>query len=227
MTTATPPAGWYDDPDVADHLRWWDGTSWTERRVAHPRAPSAAVRPAGLARSTETPPRAAAPSPLAGLGAASEVLASPSERLAAVALDVALSIGVLLAAPALGLALAALVDRPAGVPVGLLTLAASAVLAFAQIAGVGRLGQSYGKHLVGIAVVSAVTRRPIGSPAAFGRGIVQTIGVYLFGLGVVWMLWDPRRQGWHDKAVASIVVRTGSRRRLDPVGYLRAIVAAR
>lgn len=24
------PAGWYPDPDGADHRRWWDGTTWTQ-----------------------------------------------------------------------------------------------------------------------------------------------------------------------------------------------------
>lgn len=24
------PAGWYPDPDGADHRRWWDGKTWTQ-----------------------------------------------------------------------------------------------------------------------------------------------------------------------------------------------------
>ena len=231
MTTATPPAGRYDDPDATGQLRWWDGSAWTDRRVVLPPASTGAVRPPGVARSSATPPGPAVPSGRAavttdGRVAATGVLASPWERLAAVVLDVVLSSVVLLLLSVVNLALSVLPDGPAAGLSGLLVLATWALLAIAQIMGTGRLGQSYGKHLVGIAVVSTFTRRPIGSAAALGRGIVQSIGMYVFGLGVLWILWDPQRQGWHDKAVSSIVVRTRSAQRLDPAGYVRAIFAA-
>ncbi|MBX9718726.1 MAG: DUF2510 domain-containing protein, partial [Microbacteriaceae bacterium] len=37
----TPVAGWYDDPELALRLRWWDGTRWTKHSrpkliVEHP-----------------------------------------------------------------------------------------------------------------------------------------------------------------------------------------------
>jgi Protein of unknown function (DUF2510) len=28
----SPPPGWYADPYLDGHLRWWDGTDWTEDR---------------------------------------------------------------------------------------------------------------------------------------------------------------------------------------------------
>jgi hypothetical protein len=27
---SAPPRGWYTDPQLAGHDRWWDGTAWTE-----------------------------------------------------------------------------------------------------------------------------------------------------------------------------------------------------
>jgi uncharacterized RDD family membrane protein YckC len=232
MTTATPPAGWYDDPEMTGVLRWWDGSTWTDRRVAPTPAPTGAVRPPGAARSTAIPPGRVVPSgrvtgttsaPIATTG----VLASPWERLAAMILDVVPWFVVVLLVSIVNVGLSVLPDGLAAVLAGLLLLAAWALLAVAQIGGTGRLGQSYGKHLTGIAVVSTVTHRPIGSPAAFGRGIVESIGLYVFGLGVLWILWDPQRQGWHDKAVSSIVVSTYGAQRLDPVAFVRAILAAR
>lgn len=233
MTTATPPAGWYDDPDATGQLRWWDGSTWTDRRAEMPPAPTGAVRPAGVTRSTAAPGSSgvAGRQPMTATGdgaiATTDVLATAWERLAAVVLDGVLGIVLLLLLSAVNLVFSVLPDALATALAALAMLATWALLAIAQIMGTGRLGQSYGKHLVGIAVVSTHTGRPVGSPAAFGRGIVQSIGMYVFGVGVLWILWDPQRQGWHDKAVSSIVVRTSAAPRLDPVAYVRAIFAAR
>ena len=35
MAEPLPIAGWYPDPEIPGHDRWWDGTSWSEsRRIA-------------------------------------------------------------------------------------------------------------------------------------------------------------------------------------------------
>lgn len=31
-----PPPGWYPDPEGRAHLRWWEGTDWTDERRALP-----------------------------------------------------------------------------------------------------------------------------------------------------------------------------------------------
>lgn len=39
--TGLPPAGWYDDPEYPDHLRYWGGTAWSEHRAPKQAAPAA------------------------------------------------------------------------------------------------------------------------------------------------------------------------------------------
>ncbi|MEO7373742.1 MAG: DUF2510 domain-containing protein [Terrimesophilobacter sp.] len=38
-----PGPGWYEDPQDAKLVRWWDGTRWTEH--SHDRAPQSAPVP--------------------------------------------------------------------------------------------------------------------------------------------------------------------------------------
>ena len=55
-----PEAGWYDDPENAGQLRWWDGSRWTEQRQPRmdaedtpppPPVPGSAVGPASMSSS--------------------------------------------------------------------------------------------------------------------------------------------------------------------------------
>ncbi|HEY7885750.1 MAG TPA: RDD family protein, partial [Cellvibrionaceae bacterium] len=43
------------------------------------------------------------------------------------------------------------------------------------------------------------------------RLIVRYIGYYVsllpLGLGFLWILWDPKKQGWHDKMAKTVVIR--------------------
>lgn len=42
---AVAPAGWYPDPEMAETLRYWDGSAWTEHRTpATPTQPAAAKK---------------------------------------------------------------------------------------------------------------------------------------------------------------------------------------
>jgi uncharacterized RDD family membrane protein YckC len=71
-------------------------------------------------------------------------------------------------------------------------------------------GQTPGKRLVGIRVVSDATGNRIGYGRAFGRYVMTVV----FGLLVIpwvldylWPLWDRKNQALHDKIVGSVVVR--------------------
>jgi uncharacterized RDD family membrane protein YckC len=70
----------------------------------------------------------------------------------------------------------------------------------------GPRGQTPGKQLLGIRVVSFDTGGPIG----YGRAFIRMIGRYLSAvvvyIGYLWMLWDPEKQCWHDKLASDVVV---------------------
>lgn|GEM_PF-467646 len=71
-------------------------------------------------------------------------------------------------------------------------------------------GQTLGYQALGLRVV-----RTDGSRVGLGSAIARCVGLYLCfmlnivgALGIVWMLWDDRRQGWHDKIGDTIVVKS-------------------
>lgn len=53
------PSGWYDDPEQPSRLRYWDGTTWTER--THDKAPMPAPQPPRPPVSRLRPSREAEP----------------------------------------------------------------------------------------------------------------------------------------------------------------------
>ncbi len=83
-----------------------------------------------------------------------------------------------------------------------------------ETVGVWRWGRTLGKLVTGTRVVHAVDGGRVSLSAAFLRslvpaafGVIPGIGV-LLGLCVyMWAFIDPRRQGVHDKAAATLVVR--------------------
>jgi uncharacterized RDD family membrane protein YckC len=86
-------------------------------------------------------------------------------------------------------------------------LATAVLIFFNYIYSYMRGGQSFGKRFIGVRVVRT-DGRPIDYQTAVLRHIVgYPLSILLFGLGVVWMLWDRRRQGWHDKLAKTVVVK--------------------
>ncbi len=74
---------------------------------------------------------------------------------------------------------------------------------FAYLTGVR--GQSPGKALIGIKVVSEETGQPIGG----GLGIVRQIAHFLDGIcliGYLFPLWDPKKQTFADKIMKTVVI---------------------
>ena len=71
----------------------------------------------------------------------------------------------------------------------------------------GGSGQTVGKRLVGLRVVDEDTGASIGRPRALVRHLGRIISFMALGLGYLWVLWDPRKQTWHDKMARAVVVR--------------------
>jgi uncharacterized RDD family membrane protein YckC len=78
------------------------------------------------------------------------------------------------------------------------------VLNFVVLAGAG--GQSAGMRILGIYIMR-VDGQPFGMKDAAIRHLIgYPLSMCLFFLGFLWMLWDPKQQGWHDKLARTIVV---------------------
>jgi uncharacterized RDD family membrane protein YckC len=86
-------------------------------------------------------------------------------------------------------------------------LMTAAVIFFNYIHLYARRGQSFGKRFVGIRVVRTDGEPITYQTAALRHIIGYPFSVLFFGLGALWMLWDGRQQGWHDKLAKTVVVR--------------------
>ena len=71
----------------------------------------------------------------------------------------------------------------------------------------GRTGQTPGDAALSIRVVDIDNGEVIGYRRAFGRALVSIVSTIVLLLGYLWMIWDKRKQTWHDKAVSSLPIR--------------------
>jgi uncharacterized RDD family membrane protein YckC len=70
----------------------------------------------------------------------------------------------------------------------------------------GRTGQTPGDAVLGIRVVDLQDGTPIGYGRAAVRWLMSIVSAVVLGLGFLWMLWDAKKQTWHDKASNSLPV---------------------
>lgn len=67
-----------------------------------------------------------------------------------------------------------------------------------------------GKMMTDLVIVDANT----GEQPTISQYIIRYIGYYIaaipLGLGIMWVGWDKRKQGWHDKLAKTVVVKKGS-----------------
>jgi uncharacterized RDD family membrane protein YckC len=83
---------------------------------------------------------------------------------------------------------------------------AAAAIYYSLLEG-GPKGQTVGKSALGLRVVDATSMQPgIGGGRACGRYFAKFLSGIALALGYLWMLWDPRKQTWHDKLASTVVV---------------------
>lgn len=81
-------------------------------------------------------------------------------------------------------------------------------------------GQTVGKSMLGIKVVGTD-----GSRLSTGKALLRYIGYLVSGivlsLGFLWIAYDPKRQGWHDKIAGTYVIDIDDQfRRADQVKFV-------
>ena len=66
-----------------------------------------------------------------------------------------------------------------------------------------------GKLIVGIRVVDAATWEKL----SFAQCVIRYVGYFVSALviflGYLWVMWHPRKQGWHDLLAKSVVIKRG------------------
>jgi len=68
-----------------------------------------------------------------------------------------------------------------------------------------------GKMAIGARVVDAETGGVLSVGQAIGRYLGYYASIIPCFLGVVWVAFDPKRQGWHDKLASTVVIRPKNR----------------
>ena len=64
-----------------------------------------------------------------------------------------------------------------------------------------------GKMVFSLSVVDAQTGGPLTLGQSIGRYLAYFVSTIPLGLGFLWVAFDSKKQGWHDKLAGTVVVR--------------------
>jgi uncharacterized RDD family membrane protein YckC len=78
-----------------------------------------------------------------------------------------------------------------------------------------------GKMAIAARIVDAETGKPPSTRQAIGRYLAYYVSIFPFCLGIFWVAFDRRKQGWHDKLAGTVVVRPKVRG-TEPVKFGKA-----
>lgn len=68
-------------------------------------------------------------------------------------------------------------------------------------------GQTIGKQVMGLKVVSSETGGVLDVQGALIRYVCMIVSSIPLGLGFFWALWDPKHDTWHDKLAKTKVIK--------------------
>lgn len=69
----------------------------------------------------------------------------------------------------------------------------------------GATGRTPGKMLLGLQVINQ-DGSPLNFGIAFLRSVSYLVSSVIFNLGFIWVAFDKRKQGWHDKIAGTVVI---------------------
>jgi uncharacterized RDD family membrane protein YckC len=64
-----------------------------------------------------------------------------------------------------------------------------------------------GKMVLSLRIVDATTHAPLSKLQAIIRYLGYYVSILGLMLGFLWIAFDPRKQGWHDKLAGTVVIR--------------------
>jgi uncharacterized RDD family membrane protein YckC len=68
-----------------------------------------------------------------------------------------------------------------------------------------------GKMAISARVVDASTGNTLSVGQSVGRYLAYFVSILPLGIGLIWVAFDNRKQGWHDKLAGTVVVRSKNR----------------
>lgn len=64
-----------------------------------------------------------------------------------------------------------------------------------------------GKMAVSAKIVDATTGQPASSAQLIGRYLAYFVATLPLFLGIIWVAFDKKKQGWHDKLAGTVVIK--------------------
>ncbi|HWX21964.1 MAG TPA: RDD family protein [Candidatus Binatia bacterium] len=81
------------------------------------------------------------------------------------------------------------------------------LIALAYFAGLWAWkGSTIGGIVLGLKVVR-LDGQPVTFPVALVRALAGAFSIFVLFLGLLWIAWDPEKQGWHDKIAGTVVLK--------------------